>query len=513
MECEQAINLASVPDQISAGRGSTYENAILICNVDQMKQIKNNQNKIYRLADNFSLFGYLDSDVPTSFTGQLWGDDYVMFGGDISSTLMQHGLFKVIEDGAKVMNLTMAGFKNASTGYQAQGALAGLNNGLVENVKIFGAHVEGGNGVGVIAGTNGSTGLITRVSVSGMVKGPGMVGGVVGLNNYDSTNDVTGKIYKAKSFVHIVPSGAAGIMAGGIVGKNLGDVRQAMFGGKIIDEGANYFTTVGGIAGKNLNDGGTTSLATIYNSNYSGYGDIRVSYPTNVGGIVGDNQGPVDRTVTEGRITKEAGASIPSTWGSIAGTDSGSAVTSMNYYSIDPFMYLTQVTTLGAACNFNGTDTIVTLSGTSLTAGPAGPNDFLRIDFDESTMIKIDSYTSTTVLVLAGANHCSAVGAGSNFDVYRFESNNTFGTKLTGAAFYDIDSYCSGASLGDKYFTCTNGGFDITEEYQGMDGIGTQRVLDYYMAEMYGQPLPTPPKWVLEPNNNNPPRLFIENND
>lgn len=86
------------------------------------------------------------------------------------------------------------------------------------------------------------------------------------------------------------------------------------------------------------------------------------------------------------------------------------------------------------------------------------------------------------------------------------------GTKLTGTAFYDIESYCTGASSGDKNFVCTTGGFDIVEEYQGVDGIGTQRVLDYYMAEMNGQPLPTPPIWVMEPNNNNPPRLFIENN-
>lgn len=511
LECEQAINLASVPDQITAGRGANYDNAIRICNVDQMKQIKSNVNKIYRVAENFSLFGYLDSDAPAAFSGEFWGDDYTLFGGAISATNTTYGIFKDTTSSAKISDLTIAGFQNLSSGYNTQGALVGVNQGLIYDVSVLGAHVEGSTGVGLIAGINGENGVIKSVHVSGVVKGYNQVGGVAGKNIYASNK--SGQILKAKSFVELIPSSPASQRAGGVVGENFGNMDQVMSGSKVMDNGTEYFDAVGGIAGKNLYDGGSTSLGTITNAAYSGYGDLRVKSATYVGGIVGVNEGPIDKTVSEGRVTKDIPGAIPATWGAVVGSDSGGNVSSSNYYMLDPFRYLTQVTTLASACFFDGTDTIVTLTGTSMPTGTAGPADYLRIDFDESSMIKVTSYTSPTVLVIAGADHCSVIDAGTNFDVYRFEGNNSVGTKLVGTAFYDIDSYCSGASLGDKYFTCTNGGFDITEEYQGMDGIGTQRVLDYYMAEMNGQPLPSHPIWVMEPNNNNPPRLFIKNND
>ncbi|MCO4793519.1 MAG: hypothetical protein KC493_07400, partial [Bacteriovoracaceae bacterium] len=514
-ECELPANLDTVANQVTAGRGGTLSNAIQLCNVNQFKEIKVNSDKIYKVADNFSLFGISDTDLTTSFSGQLWGDDKVLFGGEITGTQSQLGLFRAIAASGKVIDLNLAGFKNLTTGYNNQAVLAGLNYGLIEDVEIHGGVAKAPLYVGLVASKNMETGVIKNVTVSGLVRGGTFAGGIAGVNLYSNGINSSGIIEKVTSRALIHPYNGSSTIAGGIVGQNQGVVREALMAGRIEDDLATptYFTQdIGGIAGTNTNDGSTTN-GSIINSNFSGYSEIRISATANVGGIAGSNDGPIDKTVVEGRVNYDTPGAIPTSYGAIVGNNNlPSEVTARNYYQRDPFRYYSpNFNYNGGGCT-DGAGT-TTFSITNFSFSPHSPSShFLRIDFDDNLLIPVSQYSSLTTVVAIG-NFCTEIIASGQIDILEMQPAVTEGTKLAGTAFYDINSYCAGASLGGIYFQCSSAGFDITEEYQGVDGIGTQRVLDYYMAEMNGQTLPAYPMWVLESGNDNPPRLFIENNN
>lgn len=226
----------------------------------------------------------------------------------------------------------------------------------------------------------------------------------------------------------------------------------------------------------------------------------------------------MNNNISNGALTFDnPPTAVPTNYRAIAGGSSGgnADITSNNWYSRFPYSYWSPSFGLsGATCTDDGTFTTFT-STVALTNQIPATNKFIRFDYDESNMIPVESISGGgTFIKLQGVNHngqnicTNFVNVAGTMDIWEVNPDTTQGTHLTAVEASDINSHCPGASLGDKYFVCSSG-LDVTEDYQGVDGVGTQRVLDYFLIGESAAT--TPPIWVME--NNNMPELFIRKND
>lgn len=193
MDCAQASNLASVPAQIAAGRGGSTSNTIAICNVNQFKTIKNNSDKIYRIEDNFSLWSMAETDVVATLSGQIWGDEHVVFGGYFQPASDTFGLFTSIASTGKVVSLNFAGVQMDTDSRNGIGIVSASNSGLIKEV-VLGGLVKGAQAIGGISAYNESVGEIIDVEVFTKVEGTIQVGGIAGINMHDGGSTSAGSI-------------------------------------------------------------------------------------------------------------------------------------------------------------------------------------------------------------------------------------------------------------------------------------------------------------------------------
>lgn len=168
--------------------------------------------------------------------------------------------------------------QNGINGYA--GAVAGRNQGAIENCHVKGGSVTGENNVtaGGVVGWN--TGTVTGCSSSAEVTGSNEAGGVVGVNQYGGT--VTG--------CYSTGNVTATVDAGGVVGTNTdpgSTVTACYFTGAV--NGA----TAGGVAGYNGD-----IITTCYWS-----GTVNGSYASDQG--IGENDGTGDATKVDGSTTWE----------------------------------------------------------------------------------------------------------------------------------------------------------------------------------------------------------------
>lgn len=208
------------------------------------------------------------------------------------------GLFGVLAETGVVMNLNL---DNAQVeGRAGVGALVGSNFGVLFESQASGA-VSGSLAVGGLVG--GSGGLVYGSGFRGTVTGQQAVGGLVG--------DMTGAVYQSRADVEV--TGQRGI--GGLVGLNtFGSVLGSSVGGVVT--GSN---DIGGLVGVNTDarirhsfatadvtaDGnnigglvGFNSLSTVRNS----YATGAVTGRDGVGGLAGRNNGVVENSFAAGRV-------------------------------------------------------------------------------------------------------------------------------------------------------------------------------------------------------------------
>ncbi len=285
--------------------------------------IRENSDGSFTLTRNVELDGYIEP-LPI-LTTDFDGGGFTITGLRIAKYANYVGLFEMIFYGGSVRNLTIEladGTENDPSiqGRHFVGALAGVNYGTIDNVKVQHGFVLGNGFVGGLVGANYSR--INNVQVSNSVKGydadaGGLAGSSVGISdtaeirNSHASGDVSG-----------------GLTIGGLVGFLRGTIKNSYAAGTVIGKR----NRVGGLVGSGQDFRITDSYAT---GAVTGFGQ-------SVGGLGGE--------MYEGTISTSYAS------GSVKGVESlGGLVGTGNYDLSVINSYATgDVTGIGSAKNIGG---------------------------------------------------------------------------------------------------------------------------------------------------------------
>lgn len=240
----------------------------------------------------------LQNDIVLSMTGELSiptfagifdGSGFTISNVKLTGDGSAVGLFRYVQEGAKVRNLTVTGEVSPSGSQDQVGGIVGVNYGSIENCKFTG-NVVGDTDVGGIAGVNAESGEIRRCESSGNVIGNHSAGGIVGnnhgiLNNCSNNGNIntysTEVTYDLEDItmdnleqINSTSNVAAHTDTGGIAGISDGKIYYCSNSGAIGYQHVGYNT--GGIVGR-LHQG------YLQNCTNTGY----VQGRKDVGGIVG----------------------------------------------------------------------------------------------------------------------------------------------------------------------------------------------------------------------------------
>lgn len=223
------------------------------------------------------------------FAGIFDGNDHSITGLKLTEMGSAVGLFRYLQEGARVQNLTVRG-EIAPEGSQDQvGGIVGVNYGRIANCS-FAGKVSGNGEIGGIAGVNEETGEIRGCKNSAAITGNHSAGGITGnnkgiLNNCTNSGTVNTSgaevTYGLDDFtaenleqINSTSNVAAHTDTGGIAGISSGKIYYCSNEGTIGYQHVGYNT--GGIVGR-LHQG------YLQNCTNSGY----VLGRKDVGGIVG----------------------------------------------------------------------------------------------------------------------------------------------------------------------------------------------------------------------------------
>ncbi len=226
--------------------------------------------------------------IPT-FAGIFDGGGYTISNVKLTGNGSTVGLFRYVQEGAKIRNLTVTGEVSPSGSQDQVGGIVGVNYGSIENCN-FAGNVIGDTNVGGIAGVNAESGEIRRCTSSGNVIGNHSAGGIVGnnhgvLNNCSNSGDIntysTEVTYDLDDItmdnleqINSTSNVAAHTDTGGIAGISDGKIYYCSNSGAIGYQHVGYNT--GGIVGR-LHQG--------YLQNCTNTGHVQGR--KDVGGIVG----------------------------------------------------------------------------------------------------------------------------------------------------------------------------------------------------------------------------------
>ncbi|MEG0881041.1 MAG: filamentous hemagglutinin N-terminal domain-containing protein, partial [Janthinobacterium sp.] len=276
------------------------------------------------------------------FTGKFDGLGHELYGLTINRPETPVGMFGNIGAAGSVRNLSLSNVNISGSqaaygaAYTDIGALAGRNNGTIDNVSSSGAvHGSGYINMGALVGTNAGTLSNSRAAGTVVAGAFGAAGGLVGVNaagglikNSSSAVAATSNNYFAGGLAvynrgTISDSYATGAIsvgsAGGSYGGGLAAINDAT--GVVTNSYATGNVTgvsgLGGLLGR-IESGGTVdnSYAT---GNVTGTGN-------SIGGLVGVSSGPIRNSYATGNVTGN------STVGGVVGYNIGIALTNV-YYS------------------------------------------------------------------------------------------------------------------------------------------------------------------------------------
>lgn len=124
------------------------------------------------------------SEIIPTFGGIFDGNGHSVTGLNLTAEGSHEGLFRYLQSGAVVKNLTVTGSVTPAGTCSAIGGIVGTNHGTVTQCTFRGT-VESSAGVGGIAGVNEADGQILNCTVSGSIGGEHYTGGIAG-ENYGS---------------------------------------------------------------------------------------------------------------------------------------------------------------------------------------------------------------------------------------------------------------------------------------------------------------------------------------
>lgn len=242
----------------------------------------------------------------------------------------------------------------------------GVNAGTIKNLKVYSSTFKGYDNVGAIAGTNNGT--IDNVTTLGNTvealgskysnntldssKYIGAAGGVVGTNNGTVNNATSRDSVIAGKDANF---GGALTTAGGIAGINTGLVSNSQSHSAVIASGSKDNTySLGGIVGVNTASGkgldnvnayGVTGSSILVDNTggiaglnsgtlNDAYNESIVKGLSNVGGIAGTNSGEISLIVNGASVTAEddyTGGLVGSTTGNISNGRNNGVITGVNY--------------------------------------------------------------------------------------------------------------------------------------------------------------------------------------
>ena len=230
-----------------------------------------------RLLNDIDLDGAAVS-IPI-FLGTFDGQNHRITGLALTGSASIYGFFSQIASGAVVRDLTVEG-KVTPAGTQSRvGGIAGENYGSISGCRFTGT-VTGTDNVGLLAGYNGSSGLIENSAADGVVHATTSVGGIAG-QNYGSIRGCT-------STAAVNTSVSDSELSTADLESSVYDLLKQQ---QTTETGVN--TDAGGIAGYS-----TGVIDSCTNEGSVGY--PHVGY--NVGGIVGRQDGLVTNCVNRGFV-------------------------------------------------------------------------------------------------------------------------------------------------------------------------------------------------------------------
>jgi filamentous hemagglutinin family protein len=212
------------------------------------------------------------------------------------------GNFGTITDSDSAVAINVSGSLGTGTlglGVFQIGGIAGTNSGAITDSQASGAinFINAGpNDISYVGGLVGqNSGLISFSNATGAISAAGssLIGGLVG-NNANLTNlEQTGVIINSYATGPVTGTGSsANASAGGLVGTNAGNISNSHAGGNVV---ANSMAPVGGLVGHNL-AGATITDAQALGNATSTFNAKDPTQSASAGGLVGINAGTITST-------------------------------------------------------------------------------------------------------------------------------------------------------------------------------------------------------------------------
>lgn len=307
--------------------GKSKDRPAIICNRDQFSEIDGIAGHFFELGKSINLG---DEGGGLDLKSNLNGNNHSIIINHIGADTSYTGMFNKVSVNATLENLNVFGMAD-----KGKAVLAGTNNGLINNVHVFGVR----NGVsatenGIMVGVN--QGLISKSSVYGRSDIFQNFGAVAGVNK--------NQIIKTKSLVSLNDTVVSSVFnLGGLVGHN--DAGGFILESKalsLIDIGASSGAfSVGGLVG--VNDG-------VVSNTYVELGS-EIALPSSlgdIGGLVGINNGQVKNSYSMNKLFTSS--FVPLSVGGIIGSTGGSSSEIDSYYALEPLLYLASDSGLTWAC-------------------------------------------------------------------------------------------------------------------------------------------------------------------
>lgn len=312
----------------------------------------------------------------TAYTGVFDGRGQRLIG--LTAT---DGLFQNLGGTAKNLHI----YSSVFTGDKAVGAVAGTNQGIVDNITGLGNTISGveGSSVGGLVGINKM--YLTNSSDQSTIIADkdAIAGGLVGQNVYDKANGAHGFIVNAQTNSAVTMKDATddAKYMGGIVGSTEGKADAEHIGvGNVSAHGVTGKTgltqTAGGIAGHN-----EQAISEAYNNSV-------IHGKAGLGGIAGENTGTIQNIANAVEIIGDAGST--NVGGLVGNQKSGIVKDGRNTGTI------TGGQNVGGMVGVNGKDSmlknlengsVAKITGVSNVGGIAGQNDGTISAEDQSNLL------------------------------------------------------------------------------------------------------------------------------
>lgn len=178
---------SAVSQESAANQGNAEGQIVEISTAEELNEFgKKCQSAVYSQNMTAVLTADIDlsqiefSPIPV-FSGTFNGNGHKITGVNLKGPGSKCGLFRVLEAGSEVVDLSVEGNIIPGGAREMTGGIAGINRGTIRGCRFSGT-IEGEKEIGGIAGSNEETGLIENCSSFGEISGHTSTSGIAGNN-------------------------------------------------------------------------------------------------------------------------------------------------------------------------------------------------------------------------------------------------------------------------------------------------------------------------------------------